>query len=226
MVQPSVSESADSDFNDSIKVEAFVTGIYDRTQWSSFTLELILHSEVKGEDIFVVSSGNYGRFVNSYQYSEDPYNGYQYDFWRWGYAIIANCNQLISKLPDANDLSEGFRNHYLAEARAIRANTYFQLVRLFGQPYSVAPGSQGVPLTLQPLGADENPPGRSSVAGVYQAILADLEFAETNFERNKETTIYRLTKPAILGLLARVHLNMETGLRQVIMHIRRKKHFL
>ncbi len=208
-VQPSVSESADSDFNDPIKVKAFMTGIYDRTQWSSFTLELILHSEVKGEDIFVVSSGNYGRFVSSYQYSEDPYNGYQYDFWRWGYAIIANCNQLISKLPNASDLSEEFRNHYLAEARAIRANTYFQLVRLFGQPYSVDSISAGVPLILAPIAADDTPPGRSSVAEVYQAILADLEFAELNFDSGNETTIYRLTLPAIRGLLARVHLNME-----------------
>ena len=207
-VQPAVSENAESDFNDPIKVAAFMTGIYDRTQLSNFTLQLILHSDVKGEDIFVISSGNFGRFVASYQYSEDPYNGYQYDFWRNGYAIIANCNQLISKLPNAGNLDEDLRNHYLAEARTLRANTYFQLVRLFGQPYSVAPTSPGVPLTLAPLGADDDFPGRATVNAVYTEILNDLEFAEANFEVNVGNSINRITLPSIRGLLARVHLNM------------------
>ena len=207
-LKPSDSENAAGDFNDSIKVEAFMTGIYDRAQWSNFTLHLILHSEVKGEDVFVVSSGNYGRFVSSYQYSEDPFTGSQNDLWSNGYTIIANCNQIISKLPNATDLSEGLRNHYLAEARAIRANTYFQLVRLFGQPYGVAPNGPGVPLTLAPLAANDDFPGRSTVSEVYTEILNDLQFAETNFNPGQGSSIYRITSPAIDGLLARVYLNM------------------
>lgn len=207
-VKPSIADNSSEGFDDPIKIEAFLTGIYDRLQWSDFTLSILLHADVKGEDIYVVSSGNYGWFVTSYQYSEDPYSGNQYDYWLAGYKIIANCNQLISKLPSST-IDQSLKNHYLAEARALRAYTYFQLVRLFAQPYSVNPDAPGVPITLAPIAAEENFPGRSTVGQVYAEIVKDLQFAETNFDESHGNTVYRLTLPSIRGLQARVYLNME-----------------
>ncbi len=207
-VQPTVANNADDAFNNPSEVIALMNGVYTLARDLDFTLGIILFSEVKGEDIFLIPD-NLGWFSSAYQYTENPYSGDQNNFWFNGYKIIANCNQLIEKIPQSTAFSDEFKNHYLAEAKAVRAYVYFQLVRLFGQPYSVDPNGKGVPLTLKPLSKDDDFPGRSSVRDVYAVILDDLEFAESNFDTNIGNSIYRMTLPAIQGLLARVHLNME-----------------
>lgn len=83
---------------------------------------------------------------------------------------IANANLLITQLP-ASPVDEGFKKEIEAEARFIRAVTYFSLVRMYGD----------VPLHTRAVSgeAQANVP-RTPYPQVYRQILEDLDFAETH----------------------------------------------
>ncbi|MCR5018605.1 MAG: RagB/SusD family nutrient uptake outer membrane protein [Bacteroidales bacterium] len=81
---------------------------------------------------------------------------------------IAAANLLITKLPES-PVDEGFKREIEAEARFIRAVTYFSLVRMYGD----------VPLRTSAVTGekDVNVP-RTPYTKVYRQILEDLDYAE------------------------------------------------
>lgn len=82
---------------------------------------------------------------------------------------VAAANLLISKLP-SSPVDPAFKKEIEAEARFIRAVTYFTLVRMYGD----------VPLHTTAVTSEEavNIP-RTPYPEVYRQILEDLDFAET-----------------------------------------------
>jgi len=167
----------------------------------------MLTTDIKGGDMLVVSTGNYNRFVTEYRFLQSPTAGYGTQFWRDGFRLISNTNQAIKNLPNA-PISDAQKNDFLAEARMIRAWTNYQLVRLFGQPYSVAPNSLGIPKLETPIGEKDPTPARATVKDIYDFIIADLTFAANNLSASRNS-IFRVTKNAAYGMLARVYLDME-----------------
>lgn len=207
-VDPSHAISAESTFSDTAKIDAFITGIYDRYAYYYYTQWQLMASDVRGYDAFVKPSGNYNRFVNEYQFNLLPsYNNPRTTWW-YSYRIIANANQAIYNVPQTS-FSEAYKTNVVAEARAIRATAYICLIHFHAQPYSNNPAGPGAPITLEPLSPDpaEDWPGRSTVQEVYDVILADLLFAEANLNASK-TDITRITPNVIKGLLARTYLEM------------------
>lgn len=97
-------------------------------------------------------------------------------------------------------MDESLKTRLIAEARFLRANHYFNLVRTFG----------GVPI-FDGLPADRNyniP--RNTKEEVYDFILADLQFAKDNLPANYGATdIGRATLGAANGFIAKV--NMYLG---------------
>src|SRR3546814_11555434 len=63
-------------------------------------------------------------------------------------------------------ISEEVKNRYIAEAKAIRAFSYFRLVRLWGD----------IPMRLSPLVETDDFP-LTPLKDVYQQIVTDLEWA-------------------------------------------------
>ncbi len=113
---------------------------------------------------------NNGGFVN-------PARGY----WKSGYQVIRYSNYLIENLPAyAASLTQPKVDKWIAEARFIRAFTYFALVKRYG----------GVPITsqVQALNAnvEELQIPRNSEQEVYDFILADLDYAITNMNEASE----------------------------------------
>src|SRR5258706_13644630 len=93
-----------------------------------------------------------------------------------------------------------YRNRLIAEARFLRAHTYFILVQDYG----------GVPLVLKETTSFEpsqvNVP-RSSVAETYAQIVADLDFAAANLpQAYTGLDIGRATWGAAKGMLGKVYL--------------------
>jgi hypothetical protein len=207
-VTPTQQINAKEAFSSAAKIQAAMTGVYDLTTFSGYTNNMILSADVKGNDVMIVSgAGNYNRFVAQYQFIETVSNGDVYAWWQYSGKVIANANQFVENIPTA-PISDALKTEYLAEARALRAYTYFWLVRWFAQPYSVNPEALGVPILRKPLGPNETSPARDKVKDVYAFILDDLKYAETNLPTTGRTSIYRMSVAAIQGTLARVYLNM------------------
>ena len=119
------------------------------------------------------------------------------DFWAGQYANINYCNQVLDHV-DTMNFDAGLKARYQAEAKFVRAYSYFRLVRAFG----------GVPLRLHiPAGAKDFNLPRTSKDSVYAQIEKDLTDAAAVLPQSYGTTdIGRATKGAALGLHAKVAL--------------------
>ena len=92
------------------------------------------------------------------------------------YSTIYKCNKLISELPGC-PVSESFKTEIEAEARFIRAESFFYLTRIWGD----VPVNLEVPTTVEQTNGPREPFWK-----VYGVILDDLDFAEKNM-RDYET---------------------------------------
>lgn len=202
---PTTAIDANEAFNTPGKVDAAMVGLYNLFSSGRYMNAMLLQADIKAEDIYVRESGNYNRFALAYSYAEIP-TSIQQAFWEAGYQLIANCNQAIQKIPLA-PLTDADKKKYLAEAKAMRASTYFNLVRCYGKPYSLDPNALGVPKSDVPLDANSEPLARATVKEIYDFILEDLNYAAQNMSPSL-TKISRFTLPAVQGLLSRVYLSM------------------
>jgi len=207
-VTPNAQVNAKDAFSTPEKISAAMTGLYDLTTSTNpdYTNNMILNADVKGGNVMVVSgAGNYGRYINGYQFIETVNSAEASNYWTGAYRVISNANQFVAYIP-GSPITDALKSSYLAEARAIRAEAYFWLVRWYGKPFTLDPEALGVPLVKAPLAPSETPPGRSKVKEVYDFIIEDLKFAEANIPAR--TSIYRMNKAAIQGYLARVYLTI------------------
>lgn len=95
--------------------------------------------------------------------------------YRMYYRVIANANQGIINIPNAEGL-QADRDRLLGEVYALRAWAYFNLVQMYGKRYvaGVNNDQMGVPLVLIPTLVGQP---RASVEEVYTQINADLDQA-------------------------------------------------
>ena len=106
--------------------------------------------------------------------------------------------------------------NYQAEARLLRALSYYSLLQLYARPYIDGNGSKpGLPLRLQAeTDGTNNDLARSSVAAVYDQILLDLNFAETNLplvytgSTAPTQNVTRAHRNTAIALKTRVYLTM------------------
>ncbi len=85
------------------------------------------------------------------------------------YFDIARCNTALSEIPGGN-LSQLVKNKLRGQFYALRALSYFELVRLYG----------GVPLVLTPQNPDNvKLEGRAKAAACFESIVNDLDSAMT-----------------------------------------------
>ncbi|MCF2493380.1 RagB/SusD family nutrient uptake outer membrane protein [Dyadobacter chenhuakuii] len=123
--------------------------------------------------------------------------------WSRFYKIIFRANTVIDNAARAVPGEEEEADPYIAEARFLRAYAYFNLVRLFG----------GVPLLLKEINSlsDEDlifAPRETDVA-VYEAIIADLTFAEANLPDSRGgAELGRVSAGTAKAMLGKVYLTM------------------
>jgi len=143
--------------------------------------------------------------------------------WGTAYAAINQINVFLAGL-EANSakyvaptFSADFATvtvpQYQAEARFLRALSYYSLLQLYARPYIDGNGSKpGLPLRLQAeTGTGGNDLARSTVAEVYAQILADLNFAEENLPASYGSATLNTTRAhrnTAIALKTRVYLTM------------------
>ena len=146
------------------------------------------------------SSQNTNRYTLFNNYSFNPTDGNITGLWTSAYSVILRANNIINS-PVASTVNV---DQYKGEAYAVRALSYFTLVRFFARPYTDDPSGMGVPivLTFDP----EAKPARSTIQEVYDLINADLDMAYTLM--TKFTNSSQFSKYAAKGLQAKVYLTM------------------
>jgi hypothetical protein len=97
-------------------------------------------------------------------------NGMITGSWPRSYQVIAAANQAIAGAASV-DVADDIKNKITAQAYFIRAFTYFQLVRLYGDiPYLDKPVTNA---------EEAGSISKTATADVYTSIIADLVFAKT-----------------------------------------------
>lgn len=124
-----------------------------------------------------------------------------------GYSAISTFNLLIENAPAATEATEAARKELTAQARVLRAMSYFNLVNFYADTYVAATAADkgGVPLiTSADMNAGYTQP---SVQAVYDFILSDMQQAYNDLPEQSATVLHP-DKAAADAFYARVYLQM------------------
>ena len=189
-------------FDNPTLADAFLFDLYDRAQFhiksGNGNLNMGLISSFGGE------SRNYGvswqtpyTQVLDVDYNENGLIGKVLDY--YDYSLIRECNQMISKLPQSENLSQSFINTRVSEARFIRSHAYFEMAKRFG----------GVPLVTDVIPVqgsyDEVYKERNSEKEIYDFISNEMDEI-SNLLPSQSGDEGRITKWVALSLKSRAML--------------------
>ena len=210
-VDPSNSISSDKGFVTKEDAAAGLLGAYDAVQATDYyglaypSMAGLIAGEIRHVGTFTTTYGVIG------QNQVLPDNIQVGNTWNIIYNAINRANYVLQQTEKITDPAFSNKTATLAEARALRAFHYMNLLALWGgtsDGYGY-PGGLGVPLRLTPttnIGDDAQAIPRSSEADVATAIRNDLEFAITNLPTGVGA---RVTKNSALALRARFELRMR-----------------
>lgn len=155
---------------------------------------------------------------NSWSYADafviNSSDALMHSTWQNYYQAIFRINTILEKLKGADVAVVKNKDRYIAEAKFLRALSYFDLVRIFGD----------VPMTTAPITIEEGyKTGREKVVAIYsKIIIPDFLDAESVLPvKYTGSDVGRPTKGAAKSLLGRVYLtikdfaNAETKLQEV-----------
>lgn len=109
-----------------------------------------------------------------------------YLFYQKAYGGINLANVFIKKIENGvKGLKPDVANEMLAEAKTLRANLYFNLLRVFGQFYD-SNSEYGIITTTEVIDGFSKLK-RSTVAETYKLIISDLEFGIKYAPKSKKT---------------------------------------
>jgi hypothetical protein len=178
-----------------------LVAVYDIIGKQSKGFENMICMMNAGSDDFFAAGGGAGDGAGIHafdNYTLDQINIPE-SFWSDFYQGIARANILLERLPETT-MDAGKKERFTAEAKALRAYYYFELVRTF----------KNIPLILKPLSPSEtyNVVQASSVE-VYAQIEKDLLEAKAVLPNKLpmvDTEAGRLTKGSVQALLGKVYL--------------------
>lgn len=176
-----------------------VTAIYGNLRsWNNTAFAPIAVESLGSDDAIKGSVPTDATYMNEYDQFTITASESQLDgFWTGQYQNINLCNQVLDYVP-AISMDGSLKARYLAEAKFVRAYSYFRLERAFGY----------IPLVLTvPTTAAEINPAQSTPTQVWAAIEQDLNDAASVLPQSYGVAdIGRATKGAALALHAKVAL--------------------
>lgn len=142
-------------------------------------MAVTLAAELMGEDMVHTAQGA-GWFWKDYTYemrSRYTSNIWRsYFTWKYFYLLISNANYVLSAASTVEGDAARIKN-LLAQAYAIRAFSYFGLIRSFQQTLKGHETLPGVPVYTEPTTNSTKGKGRGTVRDVYDRIDEDLDDA-------------------------------------------------
>lgn len=174
----------------------------------------ILYSEARAGE-FISTNQNPLQGGLSYMLLTDPGTSDVNIVWQQSYQTINACNVFLDGMDASGKkvVSDSLYKNYSAEAKLLRAVTYYSLLQLYARPYREKAGNNpGLPLRLKGnTGLTDYNLARSSVDSVYKQILADLNFAELNLPAKYATAALNTTraqKNTAIAFKTKVYLSM------------------
>jgi hypothetical protein len=149
--------------------------------------------------------GWYGDFTQ-YQNTTDYTDNDNYKPWRYYYRIIRSTNLLIKVLGGNDAVPEGENAYNFAQAKAMRAYSYFYLTQYFIKEYK--PASKVLPIYTDP---DVPNQPQSETSEVYDLMISDLTQAITLLDGFDRSAKYQINQDVAKALLAYVYASMNTS---------------
>ena len=208
--KPQASLDASTAIKDASSVTAATLGIYSGFQSGNYWgLRYFAFSDMYADNINHV--GTFPSFSAIWNVAILPDNTEVSAMWNSMYSTINRANTVIAAVPGIADQSV-VKDNVLAEARILRANVYFDLIRYWGGSktgFNQA-GGVGVPLILTPtlVEADAKPKARATEAVVMGQVITDLDFAIGVSTFGNTNVAGRVGKDYAKALRARVALYM------------------
>jgi len=177
----------------------------------------IMALDLMGDDMVITNLTNWYGMDYTYYYTNTLGSGQvgtasrSYNIWNMMYTLISNVNYILAQ--DGNLGQNGSEaKNILAQAYALRAFAYFELIQGFQKTYIGNQTAPGVPVYTEPTLAGDEGKSRGTVEEVYTQINADIAkaidlFAEVGKPAQKHSSYidYYVAK----GLEARI--NMVQG---------------
>ncbi|MBO3271373.1 RagB/SusD family nutrient uptake outer membrane protein [Hymenobacter defluvii] len=211
-------------FNTPARIALQVNGLYTYVKAGAFYAgRYQVYNDIRIDDFIAQTTNNVtGYSVWNHTLNESNINDVT-NLWNAAYAAINQANVFLAGMDanQANFVAPTFptnfatttANNYRGEARFLRALSYYALLQLYARPYADGEGNKpGLPLRLiAETNSNNNDLARSSVAEVYDQILADLQFAEDNLPltySSSELNVTRAHRNTAIALKTRVLLTM------------------
>lgn len=214
---PTTSISSASAFATSDRILNQVRGLYSGLRSGSFYGgRYLIYNDIRADE-FINELTNVVTGL-------DVWNGTQNNssansvisLWGQAYFTINLCNVFLDGMNAGGNTVVGsaLAANYTAEAKFIRAVSYYSLLQLYARPYYDGNGSKpGLPLRLKGnTGSGDYNLARSTVADIYKQILDDLNSAETNLPlkySDAATNTTRAHRNTAIAFKTRVYLTMQ-----------------
>lgn len=206
--KPPLTVMLDQAVTNESQLKVGVNGLYNALQrTSTYGGAIPTLSDLLADQAFV-SLKNSNRFALTRQTTLSfyvPFNGDIGGIWAGLYATIMETNNILAnegKIVDDASV-DGTPEDYFAQARAIRAMCYLDLVTFFAQYPGGGNQDLGVPLHTEVKFGLAKP--RATVAEVYDFIFQDLTTAKSNIA-SSSTQRKKMTLGAVNILLSRYYL--------------------
>ncbi|MBA2761576.1 MAG: RagB/SusD family nutrient uptake outer membrane protein [Segetibacter sp.] len=177
-------------------------GTYSRLREPNYVRLRHFIQELPGDELlWSKSSGD--NLANAYNYNRLVNSASSLNFWNQAYYGIFQANKVIEAIEDnapQNKLQLKGENLFL------RALMHYDLIRIFGRPYSQSP-DKNLGVMIKENSAMNDLPGRSTVKETYEFIVKDLLRAAELMKENKANVF--ASKEVAWALLARVYLYMD-----------------
>lgn len=196
-----ISGVTDQYFNTSQGFDAAVNACYSSLR-NFYATERGMSLTVFGTDTYTNGADGSFKFVNFYTPQLDARTSIIREIWNEFYVAINTCNAVVDRADKVPGLDAKTKTTRVAEVRFLRAHYYFILVQMFGP----------VPLNLKENKSVNTEARRTPIDSVYQAIIADLQYADQNLPVIPPASNNgRAHKAAAEHLLARVYLTRATS---------------
>lgn len=185
--------------------EAFngVVAAYDPIGWTNGFVVKTGCLNAASDDFFAGGGGPTD--INAMQvwdeYTLDPINGPQGEFWNRNYSGIFRSNILIQKLPEI-DMDAGLKNQFIGEVRFLRAYYYFDLVRLF-ERFPVL----NAPIPTSEIFEVESSDRAAAFELIEEDLLAAIDLLPSTLSMADDAG--RATQGAAIALLGKVYLQQD-----------------
>lgn len=199
-IEPKGQFLSDNYYADRDQAFAALVSVYDIMRKNSGGFENMLALMNAGSDDHFAggggpTDGNQLQVFSNYTLTPNSMAG---SYWNDPYQGIFRANVLLSKITDVPGMDDASKSRFSAEAKALRAHYYFNLVRMF----------KNVPLLLEPLTATNiYDVVQAKPEEVYAQIEKDLNEAMAVLPMNlPPAELGRFTKGAAKALLGKVYL--------------------